>query len=115
MTSGEKSLRDLLQWMNEHYAKQHLFFPDSQGVEQAAEAITGKSFAEFFRDYVSGVKEIPYDDFFQFVGLHVVSQTVAGRIGGVHHHREPGRSTRSRCRLIPTAMPTGQGSLRETA
>jgi len=76
MTQGEKSLRDLLQWMNEHYAKQHLFFPDSQGVEQAAEAITGKSFAEFFRDYVSGVEEIPYDDFFQFAGLHLVSQTV---------------------------------------
>ena len=76
MTQGEKSLRDLLQWMNEHYAKQHLFFPDSQGVEQAAEAITGKSFAEFFRDYVSGVEEIPYDDFFQFAGLHLVTQTV---------------------------------------
>jgi predicted metalloprotease with PDZ domain len=74
MTQGEKSLRDLLQWMNLHYAKQHLFFPDSQGVEQAAEAITGKSFAEFFRDYVSGVEEIPYDDFFQFAGL--VTQTV---------------------------------------
>ena len=42
MTQGAKSLRDLLQWMNEHYAKQHRFFPDSQGVEQAAEAITGQ-------------------------------------------------------------------------
>lgn len=76
MTSGKKSLRDLLQWMNEHYAKQHHFFPDSQGVEQAAEAITGKNFAEFFRDYVAGVREIPYDDFFQFAGLHVVPMTV---------------------------------------
>jgi predicted metalloprotease with PDZ domain len=76
MTQGERSLRDLLQWMNLHYAKQHRFFPDSQGVEEAAEAVAGKSFAEFFRDYVSGVKEIPYDEFFQFVGLRVVSQTV---------------------------------------
>jgi predicted metalloprotease with PDZ domain len=82
MTQGEKSLRDLLQWMNLHYAKQHLFFPDSQGVEQAAEAVAGKSFAEFFRDYVSGVEEVPYDDFFQFAGLHVVSQTVpVGSVG----------------------------------
>ena len=96
MTHGEKSLRDLLQWMNEHYAKQHRFFPDSQGVEQAAEAVTGQSFAEFFRDYVSGVKEIPYDDFFQFVGLHVVTQTVQVAIGRVHHHREPRSSAGSR-------------------
>jgi len=76
MTQGEKSLRDVLQWMNLHYAKQHRFFSDSEGVEEAAEAVAGKSFAEFFRDYVSGVKEIPYDDFFQFAGLHLVSQTV---------------------------------------
>jgi len=71
LTGGQTSLRDLFQWMNDHYAKQHLFFPDSDGVQQAAEAITGQSFAEFFRDYVAGVKEIPYDEFFQFAGLQV--------------------------------------------
>jgi predicted metalloprotease with PDZ domain len=76
ITRGTKSLRDLLQWMNEHYAKQHRFFSDSQGVELAAETITGQSFAEFFSKYVAGVEEIPYDDFFQWVGLHVVSTTV---------------------------------------
>ncbi len=75
ITRGAKSLRDLLQWVNEHYAKQHRFFPDSQGVELAAETITGQSFAEFFSKYVTGVEEIPYDDFFQWVGLHVVSET----------------------------------------
>jgi predicted metalloprotease with PDZ domain len=82
ITHGKKSLRDLLQWMNEHYAKQHRFFPDSQGIELAAETITGQSFSEFFRKYVSGVEEIPYDDFFQWVGLHMVSKTVqAGSAG----------------------------------
>ena len=75
LTNGRKSLRDLLQWMNEHYAKQHRFFPDSAGVEQAAETITGQSFDEFFRDYVAGVKEIPYDDFFRFAGLQVMVNT----------------------------------------
>jgi predicted metalloprotease with PDZ domain len=75
LTGGGKSLRDLLQWMNEHYAEQHRFFPDSAGVEQAAETITGQSFTQFFSDYVAGVKEIPYDDFFHFVGLRVVQNT----------------------------------------
>ena len=75
LTGGRKSLRDLLQWMNEHYAKQHRFFPDSAGVEQAAETITGQSFDQFFRDYVAGVKEIPYDDFFRFAGLHLVANS----------------------------------------
>lgn len=77
ITQGKKSLRDLLQWMNKHYAKEHRFFPDSQGVQQAAEAVSSASFAGFFRDYVSGVQEIPYDDFFQAVGLHVISKTVS--------------------------------------
>ena len=76
LTGGKKSLRDLFHWMNDHYAKPHRFFPNSEGVEQAAEAIAGQSFADFFRDYVAGVKEIPYDDFFQFVGLKAVRKTV---------------------------------------
>jgi predicted metalloprotease with PDZ domain len=75
VTNGTKSLRDLFHLMNDQYAKQHRFFPDSAGVEQAAESITGQSFGEFFGDYVAGVKEIPYDEFFQFVGLQVVPLT----------------------------------------
>ena len=76
LTNGNKSLRDLFHWMNAHYAKPHRYFPDSAGVEQAAETIAGQSFAEFFQSYVGGVKEIPYDDFFQFVGLHVVQSPI---------------------------------------
>ncbi len=76
LTDGRKSLRDLFQWMNERYARQHRYFPGSAGVQQAAEAVTGQSFAEFFRDYVAGVKPIPYNQFFSFVGLQVVPQSV---------------------------------------
>jgi len=76
LTAGDKSLRDLFHWMNEHYARQHKFFPDSAGVQEAAETVTGQSFADFFRDYVAGVKPIPYNDFFRFVGLQLASETV---------------------------------------
>ena len=76
LTGGRKSLRDLFQWVNEHYAKQHRFFEGSMAVQQAAETVTGQSFAEFFREYVAGVEELPYDTFFQIVGLHVVDKTV---------------------------------------
>jgi predicted metalloprotease with PDZ domain len=81
-TNGAKSLRDLFQWMNQHYAKEHRFFPDSDGVEQAAETVAGQDFSDFFRDYVAGVKEIPYDDFFQFAGLHVAVNTTQYAIAG---------------------------------
>ncbi len=76
LTQGAKSLRDLFQWMNQHYAKQHRYFPDSSGVQEAAESITGQSFADFFRDYVAGVKSLPYNDYLRFVGLQLASEDV---------------------------------------
>ena len=85
LTNDTKSLRDLFHWMNDNYAKKGLPFPDSDGVQQAAETITGQSFAEFFQSYVAGVRELPYNDFFQFVGLQVAETT--GR------HSTPGFTT----------------------
>ena len=76
LTGGRKSLRDLFQWMNDHYAKKQLFFPDSAGVQEVAETVTGQSFTEFFRDYVAGTKEISYDEFFRFAGLCVNVKTL---------------------------------------
>ena len=68
-THGQKSLRDLFRWMNEHYAKRGRYFDDSEGVREAAEAVTAADFKDFFQRYVSGTVEIPYNDFFQTVGL----------------------------------------------
>lgn len=71
VSNGTKSLRDLFQYMNQKYAKQGVFFNDSEGIKEAAEAVTGVNFTEFFRRYVSGVNEIPYNEFFQTVGLNL--------------------------------------------
>ena len=76
LTGGRKSLRDLFQWMNDHYAKKQLFFPDSAGVQEVAETVTGLGFTEFFRDYVAGTKKISYDEFFRFAGLRVNVKTL---------------------------------------
>lgn len=75
-TNGAKSLRDLFQWMNDHFAKAKKFYRDSDGVKDAAEAITGANFDDFFRRYVSGTDQIPYDDFLQFVGLRLEQKKV---------------------------------------
>lgn len=75
-SAGKRSLRDLFQWMNGHYARQGKFFPDSRGVEEAAEAVTGADFHEFFARYVAGVDPIPYDKFFASVGLGLEKQAI---------------------------------------
>ena len=69
VTDGKKSLRDLFQWMNEHYAKQGKLFDEGEAVREAAESVTGAKFDVFFRKYVSGTDAIVYDEFFQTVGL----------------------------------------------
>lgn len=70
-TQGRESLQTLFRWMNERYAKQGKFFNDSDGVREAAEKLTGADFGEFFTDYVGGVQEIPWNSFFESVGLKV--------------------------------------------
>jgi predicted metalloprotease with PDZ domain len=72
-SNDQASLQTLFHWMNEHYAKQGKCFADSEAVRQAAEKISGANLKEFFADYVSGVREIPWDDFFGYVGLRVKS------------------------------------------
>jgi predicted metalloprotease with PDZ domain len=71
---GQQSLREVFQWMNANYAKKGRFFADSDGVRQAAEAVTHTDLGWFFAKYVEGTKEIPWNDFFRSVGLHVVEE-----------------------------------------
>lgn len=75
-SSGRASLRDVLQWMNSNYAKKGLFFDDSNGVRQAAEAVSHADLASFFARYVAGTEEIPWNDFLRSVGLHVETATI---------------------------------------
>ena len=78
VTDGQKSLRDLFQYMNAEYAKKGKFFADEGGVGDAVEAETGKNFEEFFRRTVSSTEPLPYD-LFETVGLKLqrVSSTSA--------------------------------------
>jgi predicted metalloprotease with PDZ domain len=69
---GQASLREVFQWMNQNYAKKGLFFPDSEGVREAAEAVSHADLRWFFVKYVAGTDEIPWNDFFRSVGLRLV-------------------------------------------
>jgi predicted metalloprotease with PDZ domain len=89
-TSGRKSLRDLFQYLNREYAKKGAFFPDSDGVQLAAENLTGRSFDEFFEKYVAGVEDIPYDEFFYHVGLRPVTRVVESAAPGFNLSRNFG-------------------------
>jgi len=72
---GQASLREVLEWMNDNYAKKGRFFADSEGIREAAEAVSHADLSWFFTKYVAGVDEIPWDDFFRSVGLRVAAVT----------------------------------------
>jgi predicted metalloprotease with PDZ domain len=82
LTNGRLCLRDLLQYMNTHYAQQGTYFDDSEGVRLALEALTGDDFRAFFSRYVSGTDELPYTQSFAYLGLtlgrHQREQVYAG-------------------------------------
>src|SRR5579863_725731 len=67
---GQVCLRDVFRRMNAD-AQRGMSFDDSAGVRQAAEALAHADLGSFFARYVAGTDEIPWDDFFRSVGLHV--------------------------------------------
>jgi predicted metalloprotease with PDZ domain len=76
-SQGTASLRDVFHWMNTNYAQKGRPFADSDGVREAVEAVSHADFKTFFQKYVAGTEEIPWDDFFRTVGLHLERRTVA--------------------------------------
>lgn len=97
-TQNRKSLDDVLRLMNREYAEQGKFYDDSNGVRAAAEQVAGKSFEDFFRRYVSGTDEIPYQDFLSLAGLDLqiakqVTPTLGFWPGGAFGGRESSVAT----------------------
>jgi predicted metalloprotease with PDZ domain len=72
---GQASLREVFQWMNQNYAKKGRYFAGSEGVREAAEAVSHADLGWFFTKYVSGKEEIPWNDFFRSVGLRLIEAT----------------------------------------
>ena len=79
---GQASLREVFQWMNQNYARKARFFSDSDGVLEAAEAVSHADLRWFFTKYISGTEEIPWNDFFRTVGLHLIEETNAAADAG---------------------------------
>ncbi|HXV18051.1 MAG TPA: PDZ domain-containing protein, partial [Gemmatimonadaceae bacterium] len=106
-THGAKSLRDVFHYLNENYAKKHLYFDDSEGIRKATEAVSGADLRDFFSRYVAGTEEIPYDEFLRGVGLRVVKKPTRVPYAGFTIGRAIGRT--------PTIATVDPGSPAEQA
>ncbi len=104
---GTTSIREVFQWMNDNYARKGQFFPDSEGVRRAAEAVSHSDLGWFFQKYVAGTDEIPWDDFFRTVGLHLVQRVIS--------IADPGFSATQNFDAAPLVSAISVGSAAERA
>jgi predicted metalloprotease with PDZ domain len=89
-TDNRKSLDDVMRRMNVEYAQAGKFYNDSEGVRRAVEEVAGQSFEDFFRRYVAGVDEIPYDKFLSAAGLELKIESARTADLGFHVGRASG-------------------------
>jgi predicted metalloprotease with PDZ domain len=87
-TDNHKSLDDVLRSLNEA-AKQGKFYNESDGIRSDVETVSGQSFGDFFRRYVSGLDEIPYDQFLVHAGLALKSESLQSVDPGFSAGRSP--------------------------
>ncbi len=95
-TDNRKSLDDVLRHMNDEYAKTGKFYDESDGIRRAVEEVTGQSFENFFRRYVSGTDEISYADYLSLAGLGAKIEESA----------TSNRATEPRCSIAESSHPS---------
>ncbi len=92
-TDNQKSLDDVLRYLLAHYAAERGFTRDEL-VAAVDSATGGHDFMEFWRRYVSGATEIPWNDYVRAAGWEVVFTTtsaVDARIGSIPPAVQGGR------------------------
>ena len=83
-TDNAKSLDDVMRYLLAHYAGERGF--TRHELVAAVRNATGRNFEEFWRLYVSGTSEIPWDDYLRAAGWKVVfteTPDVDARIGSI--------------------------------
>ena len=91
-TDNAKSLDDVMRYLLAHYAADRGFTRDE--LVSAVREATGHNFEEFWRLYVTGSAEIPWDDYVRAAGWHVdftTAPAVDARIGSIPPAVQGGR------------------------
>lgn len=69
-TKGAKSLDDVMRYLySEFFKKNRGYTPDD--FQSACHAVAGSSFDDFFRNYVNGREELPFNAVLEFVGHRI--------------------------------------------
>ena len=81
-THDNRSIRDVFRFMEQRYGRHHQCFADSAAIEKVMERVIGRPVPGFFKNYVSGVKELPFEEYLGFVGLKLEAVPAPADRGG---------------------------------
>ncbi|MGB9067961.1 MAG: hypothetical protein WCC21_05275 [Candidatus Acidiferrales bacterium] len=70
-TDNHKSLDDVFRLMNDKFAKQGKFYDENVDIRASVDEVAGQGFEDFFRRYISGVEEPPYNEILGIAGLEL--------------------------------------------
>ncbi len=70
-TDNHKSLDNVFRLMNDKFAKEGKFYDENRDIRASIEQVAGTSFEDFFRRYIAGVEEIPYNETLAIAGLEL--------------------------------------------
>lgn len=85
-TGGRKSLDDVMRLLWQEYGRHERGFPEEE-FRHACDRVAGGSLAAFFRDYIDGTSEIPWNRWFETAGLELVREARKGENGRVEKWR----------------------------
>lgn len=77
-TNNTKSLDDVMRYLNNNFAVIGEGVGED-GIKKAVEKVAGRSFEEFFKKYVSGYEELPYNSLLATVGLQLTEEEDASK------------------------------------
>ena len=87
-TQNRASLDDVMRRLNDDFAKRHRFFTQADLLNVIGEvAPEFNRREEFFRDYVSGTRELDYSTYLGYAGLELLTATAAQGALGFHSER----------------------------
>ena len=73
-TQGKKNLDDVMRMLyQEYYKKQGRGFTDEE-FQKTVEAVAGKPMNDFFQKYIFGTETIPYNTYFESVGVQLIDK-----------------------------------------
>jgi len=73
-TGNRESLDTLLRAMNRRYAQQHKFYADTPAIQALAEELAGRDLSDFFRRYVAGTDQVPFEEILARGGFTLQSE-----------------------------------------